>query len=279
MPIISIQSQVVAGHVGNSAAVPALNWLGHEVWAIPTVLLSHHPGHGGAQGGPLPPEMLTKLLDGMQARDRFAHCEAVISGYLGGAGTAAVVADAVARVRAENPGAPYLCDPVLGDDGRLYVGPDLVDAMRGLAGSASIITPNAFELAILAGATPASRAEAVQAMRRLKPTGIAIVTGFTGQDTDPATLDILATEGAAAWRVAVPRLSQKFSGAGDLFAALFLAAWLPARQTGPAIAQAAAALHEVLAETARLGLDELALLQARPQMLSPRQIFAPERLA
>jgi pyridoxine kinase len=279
MPIISIQSQVVAGHVGNSAAMPALNMLGHEVWAIPTVLLSHHPGHGGAQGGPLPPDLLTKLLDGMQARDRFAHCEAVISGYLGGAATEAVVADAVARVRAKNPGAPYLCDPVLGDDGRLYVGPDIVTAMRRLVAIATIVTPNAFELTILTGETPATRADAVQAMRRLKPAGIAIVTGFTGQDTAPATLDILATAGPAAWRLAVPRLPQKFSGAGDLFAALFLAAWLPARQTAPALAQAAAALHEVLGQTARLGLDELALLQSRHQMLSPRQIFAPERLA
>lgn len=279
MPIISIQSQVVAGHVGNAAAVPALNMLGHDVWAIPTILLSHHPGHGGAKGAPLPPDLLTNLLDGMQARNLFVQCDAVISGYLGAAAAAAIVADAVARVRAQNPAAPYLCDPVLGDDGRLYVGPDLVAAMHGLAASATIITPNAFELAILADQTPTTTAEALQAMRRLKPAGIAIVTGFTGLDTAPATLDILATDGPAAWRVAVPRLGQKFSGAGDLFASLFLAAWLPARQTAPALAQAAAALHEVLTETARRGLDELALLPARHQMLSPRQIFAPERLA
>jgi pyridoxine kinase len=243
------------------------------------VLLSHHPGHGGAQGGALPAEWLTKLLDGMQARDRFAACDAVISGYLGGEGAAMVVADAVARARAANPAAVYMCDPVLGDDGRAYVSHEVATAMHNLAAIAAILTPNAYEFFRLSGRAVANRAEALLAMRQLKPDGIVVLTSFEGTDTAPDTIDILATDGPAAWRVAVPRLAQKFSGAGDLFAALFLSFWLETRQTGDALGRACAALHEVLSETAHRNLDELALVPTRHQMLSPRRYFAPEPMA
>jgi len=279
MGIISIQSQVVTGHVGNSAAVFALQCRGHDVWPIPTVLLSHHPGHGGAQGGALPAELLTKLLDGMQAHNRFATCEAVISGYLGGAASVGIVADAVARAKAANPAAVYLCDPVLGDDGRAYVSHDVATAMHNLAAIAAILTPNAYELSFLSGRAIANRADALLAMRQLKPDGIVVLTSFEGDDTAPDTIDVLATDGGAAWRVAVPRFGENFSGCGDVFAALFLSFWLETRQTGIALGRACAALHEVLSETARLGLDELALVPARHQMQSPRRYFTPEPMA
>ncbi len=281
MGILSIQSQVVTGHVGNSAAGFALQRAGRDVWQIPTVLLSHHPGHGGAQGGPLPPTLLTSLLDGMAVRGRFAQCEAVISGYLGSAATAAVVTDAVRRAKSAAAGCVYLCDPVMGDDGRIYVGHDVVTAMHNLAAIADILTPNAYELCLLTNIRPQTRGAALQAIRAAQALGpgIVVLTGFVGSDTPAGAIDVLAADGPRAWRITQPRLPQKFSGAGDLFAALFLNFWLARRETPSALAQSCACMHEVLSETARTGADELAMIETQSQMLSPRQIFIPEPMA
>jgi pyridoxine kinase len=281
MGIISIQSQVVAGHVGNSAAVFALQRAGREVWPIPTVLLSHHPGHGGAQGGALPAELLASLPAGLAARGCFARCEAILSGYLGTQAGADLVMSCLREARAAGANPVYLCDPVLGDDGRTYVRPEIVTAMHNLAAFADILTPNAHELLLLTGATPATTNEALQGLRLLQSRGpgIAVLTSFEGAGTRPGMLEIIAADGAAAWRVTLPKLAQKFSGAGDLFAALFLDAWLAARDTPAALAQACGAVHEILLQTVSGGGDELALIAAQHQMLLTRSIFAPERLA
>jgi len=274
MAIISIQSQVISGHVGNSAAVPVLQMRGHEVWAVPTILLSHHPGHGGARGAAVPAAWFEEFLAGMVVRGCFARCEAVISGYLGSAAAGGFVADVVGRVG----DAAYLCDPVLGDDGRCYVSDEVEAAVRVLAARADILTPNAFELGRLTGLTVGDRAEAVAAMRGLAP-NIVVVTGFAGRDTPPDMLDVLATEGAAAWRVTVPRIAGKFSGAGDAFAALFLSFWLPARDVPAALAQSCSLLQEVLILTRNLGGDELALAASRHQLTGSRPLISAERLA
>jgi pyridoxine kinase len=280
MGILSIQSQVVAGHVGNSAAVFALQRLGAEIWPLPTILLSHHPGHGGAQGAAIPLATLQSLLAGLDARGCLENCAAVISGYLGQAAVAQIVRDALNRARTARD-TIYLCDPVLGDDGRTYVNPDVVTAMRNLAAIADIITPNAYELFLLSGQRPATRAEAFGAMRLLQSQGpkIVITTSFCGADTPAGTLDILALDGAARFALSVPRLAEKFSGAGDVFAALFLHFWLPARDTAAALGAAGSALFAVLAETAARGGGELALLEAQHKLAAPDRHFLTERLA
>ncbi len=272
---------MVSGHVGNAAAVFALQRLGHEVWPLPTILLSHHPGHGGAQGRATAMALLTDLLDGLDARGCFARCEAVISGYLGQAEQAAIVRDAVSRARAGGHKSVYLCDPVLGDDGRTYVSHDVVTELHNLAALADILTPNAYELSLLSGQVFATGAQALAAMRLLQRQGpgVVVLTGFTGQDTAPGTLDVLALDGAAAWRLRLPNLAQKFSGAGDLFAALFLSFWLNAHDTGKAVGKACSALHGVLAETVALGADELALIPAQNLLARPARTFLAERLA
>jgi pyridoxine kinase len=281
MGIISIQSQVVSGHVGNSAAVFALQRAGRDVWPIPTVLISHHPGHGGAQGGALPPALLASLPAGLAARGCFARCEAILSGYLGAASSAALVTDCLARARAAGANPTYLCDPVLGDDGRTYVGADVVTAMHHLAAVADILTPNAHEICLLTGAAPRTTGEALQSLRHLQSRGpgIVVLTSFEGADTNAGTLDVIAADGSAAWRVKIPKLAEKFSGAGDLFAALFLHLWLDKRNTSTALAETCAAVHETLLQTVSAGGGELALVAAQHQMLLPRHYFTPERLA
>src|ERR1700722_9823367 len=152
MNVLSIQSTVASGHVGNAAAVFPLQCLGHEVWPIDTVRFSNHPGHGRFRGTVTPPDEVAALLQGMEELGLFARADAVLSGYLGDPGTAAVVAGAVEAVKRANPAALYLCDPVMGDGGQLFVDPAIPDLMRDrLIPLADIVTPNGFELGLLTG--------------------------------------------------------------------------------------------------------------------------------
>jgi pyridoxine kinase len=285
MTILAIQSQVICGHVGNAAAAPALQAIGEEILAIPTVLLSHHPGHGGARGAPTAPALLATLVEGLAAHGALARVGGILSGYLG----AADAADALDAARAHAPGALYLCDPVLGDDGRLYVTPAVVDAVRRLVAQADIVTPNAFELSILADAPAGtcdaavaalsrdaafaglsrdaafaalSRDAAFAGMKKLARPCV-VLTSFTGTDTAPGTLDILALENGARHIFTIPKHARHFSGAGDLFASLLLAFRLRTGTTRAAIAAAIEATRIVLDETEARGAKELAIIEAR----------------
>ena len=153
MNILSIQSWVAYGHVGNAAAVFPLQRLGAEVWAVNTVQFSNHPGYGAWTGQVFSGAQVAAVIDGIAARGVLARCEAVLSGYLGEAGVGEAVLDAVGRVRAANPAAVYCCDPVIGDDGSgVYVRPGIADFMRERAMPASdLATPNRFELEQLTG--------------------------------------------------------------------------------------------------------------------------------
>jgi pyridoxine kinase len=279
MGILSIQSQVVSGHVGNSAAVFALRRLGAEVWPIPTILLSHHPGHGGAQGGPIPLALLKSLIAGIAARGCFNRCEAVLSGYLGQAEAADIVRDAVTRAKDATKNGVYLCDPVLGDDGRTYVSADVETAVHNLAAIADIMTPNAYELSLLAGHALQNRNDALHALRQVQSVGprIVVLSSFAGVDTPANTLDVMAVDGPAAWRLSLPMIAGKFFGAGDAFAALFLNFWLPNRDTAAALGKACSALFGVLAQTPPG--EELALIAAQSMLSAPTRLFAAETMA
>ena len=145
--ILSISSQVVYGAVGNSAGVFVMERLGHEVWQVPTVLLAHHPGYGGAVGDPFSADEITRLIAALDRQGFLARCDAVISGYLAESGQAEAVAGALARVKAANPDALYLCDPILGDeDTGLYVAPGIEKEIRPLLALADIATHNWLEV-------------------------------------------------------------------------------------------------------------------------------------
>jgi pyridoxine kinase len=132
MNLLSINSHVSHGHVGNAAAVFALQRLGCEVWPIHTVMFSNHPGHGSFRGEPVHAAALRELVRGIEERGVLARCDGVLSGYLGRAETGAVVLEALAKVKAVNAAARYCCDPVIGDAGRgVYVGEDVAEFLRG----------------------------------------------------------------------------------------------------------------------------------------------------
>src|SRR5580765_2780763 len=158
MNVISIQSQVAFGHVGNSAAVFPLQMHGIDVMAVPTTLLSNRPGYPTIRGRVLDAQLVADLLRGIEERGAVETCDMILSGYLGSAEISAVVADFVARAKARNPALTYCCDPVLGDRDRgLIVAADIPPLVRDrLCPLADIVTPNHFEFEYLSGAKAAT---------------------------------------------------------------------------------------------------------------------------
>lgn len=272
MNVLAISSSVVLGHVGNSGAVFALRRLGHETWPIDTVVLSNHPAHGGFRGRVTPAAEIAELVRGLEERGVLAQCDAVLTGYLGAAEQGPAVLAAVAAVRAANPRARWLLDPVIGD-GRVYVKPGIADFLRDRAvPEADILTPNAFELEFLTGRTAESTAAALQALDALRAMGrhrpLVVATGLELRDQAEGSLAMIAVDDAGAWRVTVPRLEHPAHGAGDVFAALLLGRLLRGDDTPAALAHAAAAVQAVIARTDRTAAD-LALIAAQDALESP----------
>ncbi len=285
MNILSIQSHVAYGHVGNAAAVFPLQRLGFEVWPVHTVQFSNHPGYGGWQGQVFSAEHIGAVIDGLAARGALGACDAVLSGYLGTASLGEAVAAAVSRVRAANPAALYLCDPVMGDAGTgLYVRDDIPAFLRARAVPlADVLTPNLFELQQLAGCAIADRTEAVAAARRLLALGpkVIVITSLRHDETPADAIDIVAVTADGAWRVRTPFLAfdPPPNGAGDALAALFLAHYLRTRQAAAALAEAAAAVFAVISATHAAGTRELQLIAAQNEMVRPSRRFPAERFS
>jgi pyridoxine kinase len=257
MNILSLQSEVVYGHVGQGAARFALQRLGHEVWAVPTVLLSSHAGYGRVEGETVAAGLMRRLIDGLEANGWLSRCDAVVSGYLGSADQAEVVAEAVRRVKAINPAALYCLDPVFGDDGRAYAKPGVPEAMsRALLPLADIVTPNAFELSSLAGIFVRDPGEALAATRRLGRQ-LAVATSIA---VSPERVGILAVANEEAWLASTPRLEGAPHGSGDLFAALFLHARLCGYGLRRALEYATGTVFRILKESVRQGSSELLLV-------------------
>lgn len=276
MKILSLQSSVAYGHVGNSAAVFPLQRLGFEVWPVYTVQFSNNPGYGQWGGSVLASDHVGAVVDGLSRVGVLASCDAVLSGYLGDAATGATVLEAVARVRRHNPNAPFLCDPVMGDEGGLYVRDGIPQFLAAQAlPAADIVTPNRFELEILSGRPATDMAAAVEAARALLARGprVVVVTSL-GEGPSIASLAVTA-EGA--WAVRTPRLAfdPPISGTGDVLSALLLAHTLRGEAAPEALSLAVSSLFGVLDKTRTLGRRELALIQAQDEIALPSRLFPP----
>lgn len=264
MIVLSIQSEVVRGHVGNAAARFALQRLGIDVWAVPSVLLSNHPGHGRFRGETLPAAQMAALIDGLAANGWLKDCAGVLTGYLGAADQARVAADAVRRVKNANPRALYLCDPVFGDDGGAYARPGVAEAIaRVLLPLADIVTPNRFELTSLTSRKIDDAKSAVEAARLLGKTE-AVVTSVP---FDGGRIGTVAVSGGDAWASAAPRLADVPHGSGDLLAALYFACRLRGDVPSVALGAASSAVDGVLRASA--GVDELRLVAAQGELVAP----------
>ena len=275
--VIVVSSHVVRGTVGNRAAVFALETLGHPVWAVPTVVLPWHPGHGRATRIVPPPDQFAALMDDLARSPRLGEVGAVLSGYLGDPGQAAAVAHLVGAVKARNPAALYLCDPVMGDTGGLYVPEETAVAIRdGLMPIADIATPNRYELARMAGREIDEAKALAAAARDMGPATMLVTSAPALMRGSIANL--LVTEDAvmmAEHRV----VAHAPNGVGDLTSAVFLARLLAGTADEKALQTTTATVFEILARTVKRGGDELQL-EADPQSLSrPMAMVQMRRLA
>lgn len=255
--IIAISSQVARGHVGNSATQFALQRMGHAVWALPTVVLPYHPGHGRSHAAITRPGDLDKMLKAL-AESRWAgEISAIVSGYLAEPEQAAAIAAFVAAIKARNDAAIYCCDPILGDDGNLYVPQTVARAVRDeLMPLADMATPNLFELSWLTGADVSDNGKALAAARTLKSAETLVTSAHALTRGGIATL--LAGPHAA-YLAETRMLDNVPRGTGDLMTALFLGHRLNHARGEEALTRASAALHALITRTVQAGLDEFAL--------------------
>jgi pyridoxine kinase len=252
------------------------------VFPLNTVQLAHHPGYGAWRGHKLRPEQLDEILGGLEARGVLVRCAAVLSGYLGDPGMADVVARAVAAVRTARPGAPYLCDPVIGDDAPgVFVSAGVPEAIgQRLAPLADIVLPNRFELAHLTGRRVESLADALAAAAELRARGprLVLVTGL-GLPDRADELAVLADTAEEAWLVATPRLPLAVGGGtGDAFSALFLGHYLAAGELRAGLERAVAAMFALVQRTSAAGAEELELVAAQDELVDPAPRFPAVRL-
>ena len=263
--ILSIQSQVAHAGVGNSIAVFAMQRLGVRVIALPTTLLGRRPDRGDPGGGPLPKETLKSLLEGLDADGALANIGAVISGYVGDAEQVEIILDAVERVRAQSPGAVYVCDPVLGDDGRSYVSPDIADAIiNGLVPRADWLTPNFFEFGMATNREIKTLDAARDVARYVgRPVLVSSIPSENG-------VGVLYAAPGGDWYCETPLLPSAPKGAGDLLTALFTARRIKGEAPAVALEASVGALYDVLVRTLALQRDEIAVIEAQDLLVEPK---------
>lgn len=281
MNILSLQSHVAYGHVGNSAAVFALQRLGVEVWPVHTVQLSNHTAHPTAHGRAFDAAHIGELVQGLRERGALQRCDAVLSGYIGSGAVGGAILDAVLDTKRANPNALYCCDPVIGDAGHgAFVTPDVVSFMRDRAvPAADMVTPNHFELEQITSRKVTSFAEAKDALgvlRRIGPKVVLVTSLLTGETPSDA-IDLIACDGASCHRLRTPKLAVAAHGAGDLIAALFLAHYLRTRSAAEALSSAAASAFGVLKRTSA-DPREMALIEAQDELVDPTERFCVEPL-
>ncbi len=262
--ILSIQSQVTGARVGNSVAAFAIERLGVRVFQLPTTILGRRPDHGAPGGGAVPAKSLASMIDGLAADSLLGEIDAVLTGYLGASEQVPVILDAVERVKAANPKTIYVCDPVVGDDGKLFVSEGIADAViNGLVQHADWLTPNSFELGAITGRTIDSIAAARDAAKRIgKPVLCSSIRTALG-------LGNLLAAPTGDWFCETARLPRAPKGTGDLLTALFVARRV--RGDAPAIALegATGAVYDIIVRSLAAESEDLVLPEAQDLLADP----------
>ncbi|MBB3018102.1 pyridoxine kinase [Microvirga lupini] len=282
MNVLSIQSHVAYGHVGNASAVFPMQRLGVEVWPIHTVQFSNHTGYGSWKGRVFDGPAIEDLVEGIAERGVLGRCDGVLSGYMGSADIGNAILSAVARVRSLNLDALYCCDPVIGDVGRgVFVRPGIPEFMREQAvPAADIITPNQFELDYLSGLTVQTLEDVKKAVTIVHGIGprVILVTSVETKETPSDSVDLIAAENGRFWRVRTPKLSLSVNGAGDAIAALFFVHYARTRSASMALAEASASVYGLLKRTDEAGSREILTIAAQDEFVSPTRRFDVEEV-
>ncbi|CAH0192150.1 pyridoxal kinase PdxY [Microbacterium sp. Bi128] len=282
MKVLSIQSAVAYGHVGNSAAVFPLQRIGVEVLPVYTVNFSNHTGYGAWRGPLISPADVADVITGIEERGVFGEIDVVLSGYQGGEGIADVIIDAVARVKKANPDAVYACDPVMGNaKSGCFVAPAIPELLRErVVPVADILTPNQFELGFLTGTEPGSIDSTLESADLVRARGprTVLVTSVERPDREPDTIEMMVVDDAGAWIVQTPLIPMKANGSGDVTAALFTAHYRRSGDAADALARTASSVFDLLSNTYESGSRELRLVESQEAYAHPRLQFAARQV-
>ena len=265
MAVLSIQSSVIFGYVGNNIARPILQALGYDVWCVDTVNFSNHPGYGSFTGSVKEAHKIQQEINGLTKLDILSECDAVLSGYLGEVETAKTVSRTIELIKEQNETAIYLLDPVIGDDDQIYVKNGLVEAFKNdLLPKADIILPNQSELGWLSESKINDVSSLKTASKYLIKRGAktVVVTGIPEFET--LTNYVITSD--AFWAISTPKLNRKFSGTGDLFSSLFTGAFLQTKDLYNALNFATEGCSLVVSETQKKGSKELSVLPVLKQL-------------
>jgi pyridoxine kinase len=273
--VILVNSLVARGAVGGRAAVFVLERLGFAVWLVPTVLRSWHPGHGPATRIVSPPAEFQRLLADLAATRRLSEVGAILTGYLGDAAQVTSIVHLVQALKARNPGALLLCDPVIGDHGRLFQPEAIATAVRDrLVPLADIVTPNRFELEWCTGMATTDNAGLIDAARRLGRAEVVVTSAFA----PPGDLGNLLIHGDQVHVAGHGALPSVPNGTGDLLAALYLAHRLADELPEEALLKSVSSTLRLAERAVELGADELPLAAAKDDLLSPPRGVSLSRL-
>ncbi|GAA1569308.1 pyridoxal kinase [Kribbella karoonensis] len=281
--ILSIQSAVAFGHVGNSAAVFPLQRIGVEVLPVYTVNFSNHTGYGAWRGPMISPDDVREVLRGIEDRGVLPQIDVVLSGYQGGEGIADVILEAVERVKAANPAAVYSCDPVMGNaKSGCFVAPAIPVLLRDrVVPAADIITPNQFELGFLTNTEPDTLESTLASVELARATGprTVLVTSVERPDREDGTIEMLAVDDSGAWLVQTPYIPMKANGSGDVTAALFTAHYRRTGDLADALARTTSSVFDLLTRTHESGERELQLVESQDAYANPQLQFKPRQVA
>ena len=269
--ILSIQSAVAYGHAGNSSAVFPLQRLGIETWPVYTVMFSNHTGYGSWRGPLIPPGDVREVVTGIDERGALAHCDAVLSGYLGAPEVGEVILEAAALVKLRNPGALYCCDPVMGDVGRgFFTRPGVAEFLRDrVIAAADVITPNLFEVEFLTGRTITTMDELVDAAQMLRAMGPDTVLVTSAVFAGEPVMRMVAVNGEGAWQLETPLIDQAFVGSGDLTTAVFVARLMSGLPLSQVLELTGASVYGILKATELSDSSELAIVAAQDELVNP----------
>ena len=282
MRILSIQSAVAYGHVGNSAAVFPLQRLGHDVMPVNTVLFSNHTGYGAWRGPLVSGDDVREIVTGIEERGGLDDTALVISGYQGGSSIGDAILDAVAKARAKNPNVLYSCDPVLGNaTSGCFVSPEVQELIRDrVIQHADIITPNQFELGFVTNTDPKTLDEVLESVKKAQDIGpkTVLVTSVSTPDTPKDSIQMLAVSGDEAWLITTDRLPMKANGSGDVTQALFASHFASGKSLKEALEVTTASVYELLKKTLDSGQRELQLIEAQESYVAPQVKFEAQRI-
>lgn len=283
--ILAIQSHVVFGHAGNSAAEFPMRRMGANVWPLNTVQFSNHTQYGHWTGTVMPASHLTDIVKGIADIDRLKTCDAVLSGYLGSAEQGEQILEIVRQVKQANPEAWYFCDPVMGHPEKgCIVAPGVAEFhCKASLPASDIIAPNLLELEMLSGSSVTSVEDAVTASRQLIAQGPKIVLvkhlARAGRRSD--RFEMLLVTAQEAWHISRPLIDfgvRQPVGVGDLTSGLLLVNLLKGETLKQSLEHITAAVYEVMLKTHEMGEYELQLVAAQDLIAKPQQHFAAEKL-